>query len=294
LTPERLQKILAGRGLCSRREAEGWIAAGRVRVNGEVIRELGAKADPSADRIEVDGKPLPEEERRFVVVLNKPAGYVTTVRDPHAERTVMELLDRVRGRVYPVGRLDRDSRGVLLLTNDGALAHELLHPSRQVEKVYEVTAAGDLGDEALARLSSGVELEDGPTAPARVWGARPTASGVRFRMGLVEGRKRQIRRMVQAVGGHVVELVRVSVGPITADGLAEGAWRYLKPDEVEALRRGDAPPAPKRAGTRRGGKRPERSSAAGLRDKKRASDGKTQRSKGTSARASQRHRPGRR
>lgn len=294
MTPERLQKILAGRGLCSRREAEGWIAAGRVRVNGEVVRELGAKADPEADRIEVDGKPLPEEERRFVVVLNKPAGYVTTVRDPHAERTVMELLDRVRGRVYPVGRLDRDSRGVLLLTNDGELAHELLHPSRQVEKVYEVTAAGDLGDEALARLSSGVELEDGPTAPARVWGARPTASGVRFRMGLVEGRKRQIRRMVQAVGGHVVELVRVSVGPITAEGLAEGAWRYLKPDEVEALRRGEAPPAPKRGEGRRGGKRTERPGAAGLREKKRASDGKSQRSKGTSARASERHRPGRR
>lgn len=292
MAPERLQKILAGRGLCSRREAEGWIAAGRVRVNGAVIRELGAKADPEADRIEVDGKPLPEEERRFVVVLNKPAGYVTTVRDPHAEHTVMELLDRVRGRVYPVGRLDRDSRGVLLLTNDGELAHELLHPSREVEKVYEVTAAGDLGDEALARLASGVELEDGPTAPARVWGARPTASGVRFRIGLVEGRKRQVRRMVQALGGHVVELVRVSVGPITADGLAEGAWRYLKPDEVEALRRGDAPQAPRRAAPGRGGKPAGRSAGTGARRRGRTSDGHTGRSEGTAPATAQRHRRG--
>jgi len=243
VAPERLQKVLAGRGLCSRREAETWITAGRVRVNGEVVRELGTKVDPEADRIEVDEEPLPEEARRFVVVLNKPPGYVTTVRDPHAEHTVMELLGRVRGRAYPVGRLDRDSRGVLLLTNDGDLAHELLHPSHEVEKVYEVTVAGDLAEDALKRLAAGIELEDGMTAPARVWGVRPTASGVRFRLALKEGRKRQVRRMVQAVGGHVAELVRVAFGPVTAEGLVEGAWRYLKPPEVEALRRGDPPPA---------------------------------------------------
>ncbi len=288
MASERLQKVLAARGLCSRREAEAWIAAGRVRVNGEVVRELGAKADPEADRIEVDGKPLPEEERRFVVVLNKPVGYVTTVRDPHAEHTVMELLGRVRGRVYPVGRLDRDSRGVLLLTNDGDLAHQLLHPSHEVEKVYEVTAAGDLGEEALGRLAAGVELEDGPTAPARVWGTQQTASGVRFRIALVEGRKRQVRRMVQALGGHVVELVRVSVGPITAEGLAEGAWRYLKPDEVEALRRGDAPPAPGRAGQKRAG----RPRGAGSRQRGRTTDGKRARSEDATPGTAGRHRRG--
>lgn len=289
LAPERLQKVLASRGLCSRREAEEWIRRGRVRVNGEVIRELGVKADPESDRIEVDGRPLPEEGRRFVVVLNKPSGYVTTVRDPHAERTVMDLLVRVRGRVYPVGRLDRDSRGVLLLTNDGELAHELLHPSREVEKVYEVTAAGDLGEEALRQLSAGVELEDGPTAPARVWGVRPTASGVRFRIALVEGRKRQVRRMVQAVGGHVVELVRVSVGSVTTEGLAEGAWRYLKPEEVEALRRGDPPPGAPGTGLVTGG---GRRSPAGPRKTGRKSDGEKGRSQGATRGASGRHRPG--
>ncbi|MDW7710770.1 MAG: pseudouridine synthase [Deferrisomatales bacterium] len=269
---ERLQKLLASRGLCSRREAEEWVRAGRVRVNGLVVRELGVKADPESDRVEVDGKPLPGEARHFVVVLNKPIGYVSTVRDPHAEHTVMELLERVRGRVYPVGRLDRDSRGVLLLTNDGDLAHQLLHPRHQVEKVYEVTAAGDLGPEGLARLSAGLELDDGPTAPARVWAVCPTASGVRFRIALKEGRKRQVRRMVQHLGGHVVDLVRLSVGPVTAEGLAEGAWRYLKPDEVEALRRGDPPPGPSETGRR--------------------SHGRTGRSKGTNRGAPRRHRPG--
>jgi pseudouridine synthase len=291
MAPERLQKVLAGRGLCSRREAETWITAGRVRVNGDVVRELGTKVDPEIDRVEVDGQPLPDVERRFVIVLHKPPGYVTTVRDPHAEHTVMELLGRVRGRAYPVGRLDQDSRGVLLLTNDGDLAHELLHPSHEVEKVYEVTVAGELEEDALKRLAAGVELEDGMTAPARLWGVRATASGVRFRLALKEGRKRQVRRMVQAVGGHVAELKRVAFGPITVEGLPEGAWRYLKPPEVEALRRGDPPPAerPRRqqVGKKTGGAR-----GSGTPKTARGRDGKRGRSESTARGAAGSHRRG--
>ena len=238
MAAERLQKLLAGRGLASRREAEAWILAGRVRVNGQVVAELGARADPAVDRVEVDGRPLPPERRPLTLVLHKPKGYVTTVKDPHAERTVMELLTGLDRRVYPVGRLDLDTRGVLLLTDDGDLAHSLLHPSRGVEKVYEVTACGELTREKLEGLSRGVELRDGHvTRPSRVSDLRPTSEGFRFRLTLKEGHKRQVREMVKAVGGRVLDLTRVSFGGITAAGLEEGQWRALTSGEVEGLRR---------------------------------------------------------
>jgi len=234
---ERLQKVISRRGLASRREAEAWIRAGRVRVNGRVVTEMGIRVDPGVDRIEVDGRPLPPEDPRVVVLLNKPAGYVSTVRDPHAARTVMDLLEGVAERVYPVGRLDRDTRGVLLLTNDGDLAHELLHPSRGVDKVYRVRVRGRLGREALDRLARGVILDDGPTASARVWDVRRTEGETVFRIAMHEGRKRQVRRMVEAVGARMLDLERVAFGPITTAGVPEGRWRYLAPDEVRALRK---------------------------------------------------------
>ncbi len=237
MSAERLQKLIARRGLASRRQAEAWIRQGRVRVNGRVVTEMGVRVDPDADRVEVDGRPLPPEAPRVVLVLRKPAGYVTTVRDPHAPRTVMEFVRDAPVRVFPVGRLDRDTRGVLLFTNDGDLAHALLHPSRGVEKVYRVVAKGLPSPEALGRLEQGVVLEDGPTAPARVWGVRPGGGVVRFMLALREGRKREVRRMVEAVGGRVVDLERVAFGPVTARGLREGQWRLLSPPEVEALRR---------------------------------------------------------
>ncbi|NTU60314.1 MAG: rRNA pseudouridine synthase, partial [Deltaproteobacteria bacterium] len=236
MAAERLQKLLAGRGLASRREAETWITGGRVSVNGEVVRELGTKVEAGVDRVEVDGVPIPGERAPIVVVLNKPAGYVTTVRDPHAEHTVMELLKGLGRRVYPVGRLDRETRGVLVLTDDGDLAHALLHPSRGVEKVYEVTATGEFTDDLLAKLSAGVELEDGHvTRPVKISSVRKTAGGLRFLLALKEGHKRQVRQMLRAVGGRVVELVRVSFGGLTVDGMEEGAWRLLKRDEVKKL-----------------------------------------------------------
>jgi 23S rRNA pseudouridine2605 synthase len=237
---ERLHKLLARRGLASRREAEMWIRTGRVRVNGSVVRELGVKVTPDADLIEVDGAPIPAEAPPITIVLNKPAGYVTTVRDRHAEHTVMELVIGLRRRVYPVGRLDRDSRGVLLLTDDGDLAHALLHPAGGVEKVYRVTAAGRLGEAELALLASGVELDDGPTAPARVWGVIQERGKIRFRLALREGRKRQVRRMVRAVGGRIVDLERIVFAGLTARGLPEGSWRILSRREVEGLRRAAA------------------------------------------------------
>lgn len=256
MAAERLQKVLAGRGLASRREAESWILAGRVRVNGEVISELGSKVDPAVDVVEVDGEALPAERAPVVVLLHKPVGYVTTVKDPHAEHTVMELLTGLDRRVYPVGRLDRDTRGALVLTDDGDLAHALLHPSRGVEKVYDVWVRGELSDEALTRLSEGVELRDGHvTRSAQVSQVERGEARVRFRLTLKEGHKRQVREMVRAVGGRVADLARVSFGGITADGLPEGAWRLLTPAEVNRLRRvaagfGGTRAAPSEAGRR--------------------------------------------
>ncbi|GAB4262214.1 MAG: pseudouridine synthase [Deferrisomatales bacterium] len=252
---ERLQKLLARRGVASRREAERWILDGRVRVNGEVVRELGTKVDPQTDRVEVDGAPLPRQPRRVTVVLNKPAGYVTTLRDPHAERTVADLVADLDERVYPVGRLDRDTRGVLLLTNDGELAQALLHPSRAVEKVYLVTATGNIPQRKLDRLAKGIVLDDGPTAPARVWGVSRSEGQTRFKIALKEGRKRQIRRMVRVLGGRVVDLVRVSFAGVTAGGLPEGRWRELSAREVELLRSRAAGTHPQ---ARRRGRRPYR------------------------------------
>ncbi len=247
---DRLQKILARRGLASRREAEGWIGAGRVSVNGIVVTELGTRVDPAIDRIEVDGVPLPMEGERVTVLLNKPAGYDSTVRDPHAEHTVMELLADLPARVVPVGRLDRDTTGVLLLTNDGDLHNALLHPAREVEKVYSVVVRGLLGPGELGQLVRGVELEDGMTAPAQLGALRRELGRTCFELTLREGRKRQVRRMVQAVGGRVESLRRISFAGFATDGLGEGKWRILDAEEVAALRRA--------AGTEGAGRAPER------------------------------------
>lgn len=251
---ERLQKILARRGLASRREAEGWLLAGRVRVNGVVVTELGTRADPATDRIEVDEVALPAEAERVTVLLNKPAGYVTTVKDPHAEHTVMELLADVPQRVVPVGRLDRDTTGVLLFTSDGDLHQALSHPSQGVEKVYAVVVRGLLGPGELGQLVRGVELEDGMTAPAHLGNLRREQGRTCFELTLREGRKRQVRRMVQAVGGRVESLRRISFGGLATGTLREGQWRVLNAKEVATLRHAAAakPAAPvRRAGTTR-------------------------------------------
>lgn len=239
----RLQKLLADAGLASRRAAEDWIRGGRVRVNGQVAR-LGDGADPEADDVRVDGRRIEAEPRRYWL-LHKPQNVLTTTADPWAaeagRRTVMELLPAAarRTRLVPVGRLDLDSEGLLLLTNDGAVVQALLHPSHGCEREYRVDAWGEVAPETARRLAAGVELEDGRTNPCRVrvlgYDARQDTS--RLVLVLKEGRKRQIRRALRALGHPVRRLVRVRMGPLRLGELPRGRARELTPGERRALLR---------------------------------------------------------
>jgi 23S rRNA pseudouridine2605 synthase/23S rRNA pseudouridine2604 synthase len=225
----RLQKFLSAAGVCSRRKGEEFIRAGRVRVNGRVVAELGAKIDPEQDRVSVDGTPVQPEVGSVYIALNKPPGYVTSCR--HAgKRIVLELVD-VPQRIFPVGRLDKDSTGLLLLTNDGRLHQKLSHPSFDHEKEYDVSVERPISDGALQRMAEGMPILDGRTRPAEV---RRTGER-RFRIVLKEGRNRQIRRMVRRLGNEVVELKRIRVAAVRLGRLSEGAWRYLTDLEVKAL-----------------------------------------------------------
>ena len=233
----RLQKLLAAAGVASRRRAETLLREGRVRVNGRVAR-LGESADPRRDHIEVDGRTLARPRLRYWLV-HKPPGLVTTRRDPQGRATVMELLPASeRGRVAPVGRLDRDTEGLLLLTNDGDTAHALLHPSYGSEREYRVTVSGRLTPETAARLAGGVMLRGRRTAPCRVGPRRyrEDTDRTRFHLFLLEGRKRQIRRSLALLGHPVVRLVRVRFGPLVLGDLPPGAARELTPAERASLR----------------------------------------------------------
>lgn len=226
----RLNAYLARAGVASRRNADALIKAGRVRVNGEP-GQLNTVVE-QGDRVEVDGREIAPQPLAYLL-LHKPAGVVTTVRDPQRRRTVVELVPD-EPRVVPVGRLDADTTGALLLTNDGLLAHRLAHPRYGVEKTYEVEVEGDPDEDAIRRLCDGVDLGDGRTAPAR---ARRTGRG-RLELVLHEGRKHQVKRMCEAVGLPVVRLHRSAYAGLTLEGLEPGAWRGLEPSEVERLRRG--------------------------------------------------------
>jgi pseudouridine synthase len=233
----RLNKFLAHAGVCSRREADRWIAEGRVTVNGRVVQELGEKIDPSRDRVVASGKPVRGVEERLVyVLLNKPAGLVVSVKDPFGRPTVMDLLKLVPVRVYPVGRLDLDTAGALLLTNDGDLALRLTHPRFGVSKIYEVRVEGEPREEELNKIRHGLFLEGRKTAPANVEGLRRSHRGATLRVGIHEGRKREIRKMFEAIGYPVDTLVRVEFAGLTLEGLKPGAWRYLRTAEVRRLR----------------------------------------------------------
>lgn len=217
--------------------------SGRVTVNGQPVTTPGAKADPERDDIRVDGKPLRRNVQRLYLVLNKPTGFVTTVRDPHARHTVMDLLGGVRERVYPVGRLDADTAGVLILTNDGDFSQKLLHPSHSVPRTYRAVVRGLVDDFAVTDLRAGVALEDGLTAPATVTVVERNAESNTTVLDLTirEGRNRQVRRMLDAVGHRVLALTRTCFGPVTLSGLAPGTWRKLRPAEVaELIRLADA------------------------------------------------------
>jgi 23S rRNA pseudouridine2605 synthase len=224
----RLNAYLARAGVASRRKADELIKAGRVTVNGEPgqLNTFVAKRD----RVELDGQPL-ERQQLAYVLLNKPAGTVTTARDPQGRPTVVELVADYGTRLVPVGRLDADTTGALLLTNDGELAHRLAHPRYEVEKVYEAEVEGDPSDEALDKLEQGVELDDGRTAPAR---ARRLGRS-RVELAIHEGRKHQVKRMLAAVGHPVTRLRRSRYAGLTLNGLEPGAWRELEPGEVARL-----------------------------------------------------------
>lgn len=228
---ERLQKILARAGLGSRRVCEDLIESGRVTINGRTA-VLGARAHPDRDEVAVDGTPIGVAPGLVYYLLNKPAGVVTTAEDTHGRPTVVDLVPS-EPRVHPVGRLDLETEGLLLLTNDGTLTHRLTHPSFGVDKEYVAQVEGTPGRGALRRLREGVDLEDGPTAPAK---ASELSPGV-IRLVIHEGRNRQVRRMCEAVGHPVTRLVRTRIGPLRDSHLAPGAWRPLTQDEVRTLER---------------------------------------------------------
>jgi 23S rRNA pseudouridine2605 synthase len=236
MTSQRLQKILAAAGVASRRKAEEIILEGRVRVNGQIVNELGAKADPGRDRIEVDGRAVHSEEP-VVLILNKPRGVVSTASDPEGRETVVDLVRGVRRRVYPVGRLDYATSGALLLTNHGALAHALTHPKFGVEKVYVVKVKGRVPPSLLDKWRKGVKLDDGKTRPAEVFMLEQNDSFTWVRIGIHEGRNRQIRRMAEATGLQVSKLKRVAFAGITIEGLRPGQWRELTDRELSRLKR---------------------------------------------------------
>jgi pseudouridine synthase len=236
LALERIQKILAKTGIASRREAERMVIEGRVTVNGRVVETLGFKADLSKDHIKVDGKRVKDFEPKIILLLNKPRGYLSTVKDPKGRPTIMDLLENVKWRIYPVGRLDFDAEGLLLLTNDGDLAHLLSHPRFSIPKTYLVKVAGVPEEKKLTRLERGVMLEDGESKAVSCSLLRQREKNSWIRVVVTEGRNRLVKRMFSAIGHTVLKLKRIEYGPIQLGDLSFGQFRYLTPEEVEKLK----------------------------------------------------------
>ncbi len=229
MTTMRLQKFLSEAGVCSRRKGEEYIREGRVRVNSRIVTQLGTKVDSEKDRVEFDGKVVALKSEPMYIMLNKPKGYVTSCSHP-GEKIVLDLID-IPERVYPIGRLDKDSIGLLILTNDGRLHHRLSHPSFDHEKEYDVTVSKPITDGSLRKIASGLPMMGTKTRPAKI----RRISFIRFRIILQEGRNRQVRRMVRKVGNHVTRLKRIRVSNVKLGRLPEGAWRNLTEKEKEEL-----------------------------------------------------------
>ena len=225
----RLQKFLSQAGICSRRKGEEYIKAGLIRVNKTVVTELGTKIDPLNDRVEFKGEIVKQKDDLVYIAINKPKGYVTSCSQP-GEKIVLDLID-ISQRVYPIGRLDKDSTGLLILTNDGDLHHRLLHPSFDHEKEYDVTVSKPITDGALKNIADGMPMMGTKTRPARI----TRISSRRFHVVLKEGKNRQIRRMVRKVGSHVIRLKRLRISKIKLNNLEEGAWRYLTEREIKSI-----------------------------------------------------------
>ncbi|HIJ97293.1 MAG TPA: rRNA pseudouridine synthase [Desulfuromonadales bacterium] len=232
---ERLQKIISAAGVTSRRASEALIVNGQVAVNGVVVTELGSKADPSKDIITIDGKALKISRVRLYILLNKPTGYITALKDSQNRPLVTDLLKEVPERVYPVGRLDYNTEGLLLLTNDGEWANRLMHPSHEIEKEYHVRVRGKVIDQQLKRMAEGVELEDGMTAPAVVNLVKSGEQNDWISVTIHEGRNRQVRRMCEAVSLSVVRLKRIRYGSLELGTLRAGKFRFLSEAEVRQL-----------------------------------------------------------
>ncbi len=231
----RLQKILSQAGIASRRKAEELIAEGRVTVNGQ-IAHIGMKADPSRDHIKIDGKLISRPDPKVYLIFYKPRGVVTSLRDPEGRPTVRDYLKRVKYRVFPVGRLDYDSEGLLIMTNDGNFAHSILHPSKKIPKSYLVKVKGEPDEAALRGLRQGIRLEDGVTAPASLKKIRVTANNTWLEVTIREGRRRQIRRMLEQTGHPVLKLKRIRIDGIGLGNLKPGEYRYLRPQEVSRMK----------------------------------------------------------
>lgn len=233
----RLNKFIADAGICSRRQADALITHGRVKLNGQTITELGIKIDPSIDIIEIDQKRVNTNHQKHIyLILNKPRGILTTVRDPFNRPTVMDLID-VPERIFPVGRLDQDSEGLLLFTNDGELSNRLIHPKHKIKKLYRVSVTGHPSEADIARLRNGIILDEKKTLPCRIHKIDQDRETTVFEIEIREGRKRQIRRMFQAIGHEVIILKRIQIGPIKLGRLPVGKWRYLRNDEIDALKK---------------------------------------------------------
>lgn len=230
----RLQKVLADCGVASRRKAEEMIAAGQVRVNGATAK-IGDKVDANKDKISVKGVLLETHQKKIYIMLHKPRGFITTMSDEMNRKCVAELVQDVPERVYPVGRLDRDSEGLLLMTNDGAFANAMTHPSQHVPKVYRVTVRPGVNEDQLTQMAVGMMIDDRKTAPAKVNVIQQEQGRVVLEIVLYEGRNRQIRKMCEQLGLEVARLKRVAVGPVKLGMLQPGKWRLLTPDEVKRL-----------------------------------------------------------
>jgi 23S rRNA pseudouridine2605 synthase len=232
---ERLQKVLAKAGIASRRRAEELIGQGKVRVDGRVVTEMGTKVDPETQVIECEGITLTSQEKKVYILLHKPSGYLSTVDDPQGRPIVTDLLKNIKERVYPVGRLDLDTEGALLLTNDGELAQKILHPSHEVNKTYVARIKGVPGKKKLEALSRGIELEGRKTWPAKIEVLNTKAQLTTIQITIHEGRKRQVRKMFEAIGHPVLGLKRIAYGQLKLGELRSGKYRFLTPGDIKII-----------------------------------------------------------
>jgi 23S rRNA pseudouridine2605 synthase len=232
---ERLQKVMAEFGVASRRKCEELILQGRVKVNGEVVAECGRKVDKQRDEIEVDGKPLNKSVNKVYILLNKPVGYITSAKDQFNRPTVLDLISEVEERVFPVGRLDYDTEGLLILTNDGELTYKITHPSHNVTKTYRARVAGRIQESDIAAFARGLVIDGYKTAPAKLEVIKHLEKDTIVNITIHEGRNRQVRKMCDQIGHKVIRLKRISIGRLKLGDLPTGHWRYLTKEEVDYL-----------------------------------------------------------